>query len=462
MPELVKDSYCGKRCFIMATGPSLAYKDLSFLKEETVIALNLAIITLDLYGITPAFNIISDKYQYINYKEVYEKLTYNKPVNKVIVSSACETFPKDLIDENTFFSPIKLQQEKADFSTNPMINGFARGKTVAVDAIQLAYYLGFDEVYIIGMDMKMDCDWGKDGHCYEVHKNKRFENIKILTKESHEIQRGPPGHPEYMAIIEECMVLAKSKFNQSKRKLFNDIRSELNSLDKIDILKKFGNIKKVVAFVPAKGTSSRVPGKNMRILGDKPLFLHILDTLLNCVTIDEVYLDTESDDVFNLAKERKHKCLKRDINLASNKTNGNELLMNEAKNIEADIYIQALPTAPFLSSNTINESVFQMLINKEKDSLFTVTKDNLYLWNSNGTPTNYNPLDIPNSIDLDETIIETMGLYLIRRNALTAIKARIGKSPILFNVPAIEAVDIDTEEDFKFSEIIFEGLKNKK
>lgn len=459
MCELVKDSYKGKRCFIVATGPSLAYKDLSFLKNEITIALNLAVVTLDIYGIKPTFNIIADKYQYVNYGEIYEKLTYKTFVKKVIVASACDTFPKELIDENTFFFPIKLQQEKADFSENPVKDGFARGKTVAFDAIQLAYYLGFDEVYIIGMDMKMDCDWGKDGHCYEIQKNKKFKDMKILTKESHEIQRGPQGHPEYMSLIKECMILAKSKFDKTNRKLINDSRSCLGILDKINILKDFGNVKKVIAFVPAKGTSSRVPSKNMKILGNKSLFLHILDTLLSCYTIDEVYLDTESDEVFKLAEGRRHKCMRRDPKLATNKTDGNQLLLNEAAHVEADIYVQALPTAPFLSQQTIDEAIFSLLTSKMNDSLFTVTKDKVYLWKKDGTSANYDPLHIPNSVDLEETITETMGLYVIRKDTLFERKSRIGKSPILFDIPAIESTDIDTPEDFNFADAIFKGLE---
>ncbi|MFA5724353.1 MAG: 6-hydroxymethylpterin diphosphokinase MptE-like protein [Candidatus Pacearchaeota archaeon] len=452
--ELIQNSYADKRCFIVATGPSLAYKDLSFLKNEVIIALNLGVLTLDLFKIKPTFNIIADKYQYPSFREIYEKLTFNTSIKKIIVASACDTFPKELVDENTYFFPKKLPQEVPDFSENPISEGFSRGKTVAFDALQLAYYLGFKEVYIIGMDMKMDNDWGKNGHCYEIQKNNNFPNIKFYNKNSFEIQRGPPGHPEYIPYINECMEKAKKKFEEKNRRLFNDSRSELAVLNKKDILKEFGNIKKVVAFVPAKGTSSRVENKNMKILGEKPLFLHILDTLLNCYMIDEVYLDTESEEVFNLAKKRNHIELKRDPALANNNTDGNKLLLNEASQVDADIYLQALPTAPFLSRETIDDAIFSLLCSKENDSLFSVIMDKLYLWQENGKPLNYNLLNIPNSIDLKDTIIETMGLYIIKKQSLFELKSRIGKNPILYKIPFIESTDIDTYEDFYLAEAI--------
>lgn len=60
---------------------------------------------------------------------------------------------------------------------------------------------------------------------------------------------------------------------------------------------------KVVAFVPAKGSSSRIESKNVKLLDGKPLFLHTLEKLVQCDFIDEVYLDTESDEIIALASE---------------------------------------------------------------------------------------------------------------------------------------------------------------
>ena len=59
---------------------------------------------------------------------------------------------------------------------------------------------------------------------------------------------------------------------------------------------------KVVAFVPAKGSSERIENKNAKLLDGRPLVVHMLDTLLKCQRIDEVYLDTESDDIAALAR----------------------------------------------------------------------------------------------------------------------------------------------------------------
>ena len=104
MDKLRKNRYLNQRCFIVATGPSIAKKDLSFLKNEFVISLNLCQLTLDLFNIIPEINIIADKLQYPKYKEIFRELTFKKNIKKIIVASACETFPEELKDKNTFSS----------------------------------------------------------------------------------------------------------------------------------------------------------------------------------------------------------------------------------------------------------------------------------------------------------------------------------------------------------------------
>ena len=143
--------------------------------------------------------------------------------------------------------------------------------------------------------------------------------------------------------------------------------------------------------------------------------------------------------------------------MATNKTNGNELLLNEASKVNGDIYVQILPTAPFLSKETIDRAVFNLIISEDHDSAMAVIKDNCYLWDISGSPKNYDPLNIPNSSDLDPTIVETMGLYVIKKDCLFERKCRIGNKPLFYEIPLIESIDIDTIEDFNLAEIILAG-----
>lgn len=454
----MQNAYKGKRGFIVATGPSLAYKNMSFLKDEITITMNLGPLMFDQWGFQPTFHLAADKYVYPQFKEMFEKTIYNTSTKKVIIASACETFPEELRDENTFFSTIKHPQEIINFSKDPFSNGFWRGKTVAYDAMQFAYFLGLSEVYILGMDMTVNHDWGTNSHCYELQKNSKFTNITFPKTNDFYIQRGLPGHPEYFDLIKKYFTKAKEIFEQDGRTIINDSRSQLDVFSQEDVLNKFSHVPKIVAVIPAKGTSSRVISKNIRPLDGKPLFLHVMDTALSSKTIDEVYLDTESEDVAKLAENRNYNRIIRPIELADNATDGNKLLLFEASQVpSADIYVQILPTAPFLSRDTIDGAIYELIKNPKLQSLTAVLKQKQYLWSNDGHPLNYDPKKIPNSINLSPSIIETMGLYVIRKEELLKTKTRLGNKPLLFEIPLLESFDINTEEEFSIAEAIMKG-----
>lgn len=217
---------------------------------------------------------------------------------------------------------------------------------------------------------------------------------------------------------------------------------------------------KTVAFLPAKGSSDRIGNKNIRLLDGKPLFLHAIDKLLACDFIDEVYLDTESAEIAALAADRECKVLMREPALASNATDGNRLFMNQVRQIEADIYIQTLCTSPFIEPATMQRGVDALAqTDSSFDSAVLVRKDRLYTW-SDGHPT-YDIANIPNSFTLDETIIETMGLYIMRREAALKLERRIGDHPLLLEASPLEAIDVNWPEDFELAELLEAGRRER-
>lgn len=216
---------------------------------------------------------------------------------------------------------------------------------------------------------------------------------------------------------------------------------------------------KVVAFLPAKGTSSRIENKNIKLLDGKPLFLHTLEKLVACDFINEVYLDSESEEIFDFAQNVDCKFLKRDVSLATNRTDGNSLFYNEVKQVEADIYIQILGTSPFIKKETIQKGIEILKTQNEYDSIVLVKKEKLYTWNDKTA--NYNLEHIPNSVDLPDTIIETMGLYITRKNVALEMKKRIGQNPYLLEASTIEAVDVNYPDEFELANFIAAGMREK-
>lgn len=216
---------------------------------------------------------------------------------------------------------------------------------------------------------------------------------------------------------------------------------------------------KVVAFLPAKGTSSRIENKNLKLLDGQPLFTHLLKTLTRCPVIDEVYLDTESDQVIEAAGEIDVRILRRDPGLAANSVDGNQLFMNQVRQVDADIYVQALGTSPFIAAETIEEAVAVLERDPAYDSVVLVKREKLYTW-ERGRPA-YDIERIPNSVDLPDTVIETMGLYVVRREAALRTGRRVGDRPYLLEASPTEAVDVNVPEEFRLAELIAAGRREK-
>jgi regulator of RNase E activity RraA/CMP-N-acetylneuraminic acid synthetase len=214
---------------------------------------------------------------------------------------------------------------------------------------------------------------------------------------------------------------------------------------------------RTVAFVPAKGESNRISNKNTVILDGEYLFKRKLKQLLACPEIDAVYLDTESDRIIELASDLPVKVIKRDPKLASNKTDGHELFANECAKVDADIYIQCLCTSPFITPETMTRAIKALKADKKADSLVAVQKRKQYTW-AKGRPA-YGEGRIPNSVDLPDTVIESMGLYMVRKKGKTRPKRRFGDKVVLFELSDEEAFDVNWPDDLALAERISAGYR---
>jgi CMP-N-acetylneuraminic acid synthetase len=208
---------------------------------------------------------------------------------------------------------------------------------------------------------------------------------------------------------------------------------------------------KIVALVPMRHHSQRVPGKNYRPLAGKPLFHHILDVLQACPLINQIVVDTDSPDVM----EGVHLhfpgviLLERPENLRADAIPMNEILLYDAAQVPADLYLQTHSTNPLICSETITCAV-QTLLDKYPayDSLFSVTRQHKRFWDQLGRPVNHNPAILLQTQDLPPIFEENSCIYLFSRQTLENRRNRLGERPYLFEMDASEAWDIDEELDF--------------
>jgi len=208
---------------------------------------------------------------------------------------------------------------------------------------------------------------------------------------------------------------------------------------------------KIAALVPMRHHSQRVPGKNYRRFAGKPLYHHIIEKLLACPAIDTVIVDTDSPTILaGLEKDFPQVTrLERPEHLRAPETAMNEVLLHDTAQVEADFYLQTHSTTPLLRAGTISRAVDEFLTHyPEYDSLFGVTRRQVRLWNQLTQPINHNPSILLQTQDLPPVYEENSCLYIFSRETLLKRRNRLGYRPLMFEIPAAEAWDIDEELDF--------------
>jgi CMP-N-acetylneuraminic acid synthetase len=216
---------------------------------------------------------------------------------------------------------------------------------------------------------------------------------------------------------------------------------------------------KIIALLPMKANSQRVPGKNFRDFSGKPLFAWILDTLLSIEAIDEVVIDTDARaelEARGLKGSERVRLQQRPDNLCGDTVSMNHILAHDIKTNSADIYIMTHTTNPFLSAATISDGIqkYQAALKLGHDSLFSVDPMRMRFYRSDMSPVNHDPDNLIQTQDLEVWFAENSNLYIFSSESFERTQARIGKKPILMPTPKFESVDIDTPEDWDFAEAI--------
>ena len=214
---------------------------------------------------------------------------------------------------------------------------------------------------------------------------------------------------------------------------------------------------RIVALVPMRHHSQRVPGKNYRILNEKPLFHYILETLSSIPEIAEVVVDTDSPELISGLREHfpKVTIIERPENLRADEVPMNEVLLFDSSQVTADFYLQTHSTNPLLKPGSISKAIQTYLKNYPAyDSLFSVTRWQTRLWDGLGRAINHNPAWLLQTQDLPPVFEENSCIYIFQRENLEKHRNRIGERPLMFEIDSAEAWDIDEELDFSITEFL--------
>jgi rhamnosyltransferase len=214
---------------------------------------------------------------------------------------------------------------------------------------------------------------------------------------------------------------------------------------------------RIIALLPMKRHSARVPNKNFRDFNGKPLFAWILDTLLSVDEISLVIINTDACDILKqhgLQDNDRILLRNRPSHLCGDFVSMNKIIEDDLNNSDADIYLMTHTTNPLLSASTIKKAIAIFLSKRNLgacDSLFTANRIQTRYYKKDGQPINHDPNNLVRTQDLEPWFEENSNLYVFSKDSFKASKARIGLKPEIFVNPKIETIDIDEPDDWNIA-----------
>ena len=188
------------------------------------------------------------------------------------------------------------------------------------------------------------------------------------------------------------------------------------------------------------------------------MMTYLLESLAAAKNIDQVYVYCSSREVEQYLPEGV-KLLLRDERLDSNTTLGAEIYDAFVSEVEADIYILAHATSPFIRTSTIEQAVTKVA-SGEHDSAFSAERIQTFTW-WQCKPLNYSLENIPRTQELEPIYVETSAFFVFEREVWTEQHRRIGDKPYVAVTDRIESIDIDNPDDFTLAEAIVAAGLNR-
>ena len=220
------------------------------------------------------------------------------------------------------------------------------------------------------------------------------------------------------------------------------------------------NNKKVVAIIPLRGNSKRIPGKNIKTFHGRPLAYWVAHAAKQSKYIDAIHVSTEDEKIkqtmaaqgLNLTISHRPKELAQD-------TTPEELVhLHFMTQVPFDILVILHATNPVTTRDDIDRAI-ETLEEKKNDALVTGTLHKRFYWTKNGKPLNYNPNERPRTQDFEGTITENGAFYITRKSTLQNHKNFLGGSIGMFEMKPEQSIDIDTPEDWAGAEELFKKIK---
>jgi N-acylneuraminate cytidylyltransferase len=216
-----------------------------------------------------------------------------------------------------------------------------------------------------------------------------------------------------------------------------------------------------VAYMPLRGGSKSIPGKNIRPLAGNPLFAWSLQSAIDSGCFDEIWVGTDDTAIRAAVKARfagQVRLFERSSETCTDEASTESAMLEFAREVAFDVICLVQATSPMTRAVDFTAAREQFLTDGA-DSLLSATRTKRFFWTPMGEPLNYHPATRPRRQDFAGSLIENGAFYFTRREVLEQDGCRLGGSISVFEMPAESVLEIDEPEDWERAEAMLEQRK---
>ena len=213
----------------------------------------------------------------------------------------------------------------------------------------------------------------------------------------------------------------------------------------------------IKALVAVRSGSQRVKNKNTKPFADSSLLEVKLSQLKRISVIDGIIVNSNDDNMLEIANSYGCEIVKRDEYYASSSINMSDVYQNMAEKCNCDVIAYINVTNPLVKDETIIKMIdFYKENHNIYDSVNSAHLIKEFLFKNN-KPINYDLKHQPRSQDLPDLYALNFAVNLISKDVMIKCKNVVGNNPYIYNISEIEATDIDNQIDFDFAEFVYKN-----
>lgn len=209
-----------------------------------------------------------------------------------------------------------------------------------------------------------------------------------------------------------------------------------------------------VAFMPLRGGSKSIPGKNLRAIAGKPLFAWSLEQAIASGCFEQVYVATDSAAIGQAVQSRfpaTVTVIDRAPHTATDAASTESAMLDFQSRVAFDVIALIQATSPLTLAQDFRAAKARFIADG-LDSLLTAVASKRFYWSRSAQPLNYDPLQRPRRQDFDGVLVENGAFYFTRAEILQALNCRLGGKIGIHEMAAETDTEIDEPGDWALAE----------